>query len=148
MASEVAAAVSTEHRESSAEQSDASLADDQVVTSMEVTSDQDASGDEENPSGETGDRGIASDNGGHVKIGAEATLASMSYDFGQSKLTRAHITSLENSARYCSKGFARSPGVESVPIPKENEAVVFEDFFVAGLHIPPHSILLEILHKF
>jgi hypothetical protein len=33
-------------------------------------------------------------------------------------------------------------------IPKENEVIVFEDFFVAGLRIPPHPVLLEILHKF
>jgi hypothetical protein len=25
---------------------------------------------------------------------------------------------------------------------------VFEDFFIAGLRIPPHLVLLEILHKF
>jgi hypothetical protein len=38
--------------------------------------------------------------------------------------------------------------MESVLDPKENEAVVFEDFFAAGLRIPPHSVLLDILHKF
>jgi hypothetical protein len=32
-----------------------------------------------------------------------------------------------------------------VPDPKENEAVVFEDFFVVGLHIPSHPVLLDIL---
>jgi hypothetical protein len=26
--------------------------------------------------------------------------------------------------------------------------VVFKDFFVSGLRIPPHPILLDILHKF
>jgi hypothetical protein len=53
--------------------------------------------------------------------------------------------SLENSARYFPKGFARLPSVESVPDPKENEAIVFEDFFVAGLRIPLHLVLLDIL---
>jgi hypothetical protein len=38
--------------------------------------------------------------------------------------------------------------VESVPDPKKDEAVVFEDFFVVGLRIPLHPILLEILQKF
>jgi hypothetical protein len=56
--------------------------------------------------------------------------------------------SLENSSRYFPKGFARPPGVESVPNPGENEAVVFKDFFVAGLCIPRHLVLLEILCKF
>jgi hypothetical protein len=57
------------------------LAGDQVVTSMEASSEHDAGSDEENPSGDTGYSGNASDNGCHVKIGAEAALAVMSYDF-------------------------------------------------------------------
>jgi hypothetical protein len=105
-----------EHRESSTKQPDASLADCQAVTSMEVTSNQDANSIEKNPSGDTSDSGNASDNDGHVKIGAEVALAGMGYDFGQSKVTRARITSLENSAHYFSKGFAQPPSVESVPI--------------------------------
>jgi hypothetical protein len=35
-----------------------------------------------------------------------------------------------------------------VPNPRPDEAVVFEDFFVAGLHMPPHLVLLDILRKF
>jgi hypothetical protein len=54
---------------------------------------------------------------------------------------RAHITSLENSARYFQKGFARPPDVESILAPRENEAVVFKDFFIADLCIPPHLVL-------
>jgi hypothetical protein len=41
-----------------------------------------------------------------VKIGVEAALAGMSYDFGQSKVTRAYITPLKNFARYFLKLFA------------------------------------------
>jgi hypothetical protein len=83
-----------------------------------------------------------------VKIGVEAALAGMSYDFGQSKVTRARITSLKNFARYFLKLFAQTPSVESVPDPAENEAVVFKDFFIDSLRIPPHPVLLEILCKF
>jgi hypothetical protein len=47
---------------------------------------------------DTSDSGNASDDGGHVKIGAEATLAGISFDFGWSKVTRgrvgAHKTSI------------------------------------------------------
>jgi hypothetical protein len=125
-----------------------SLADDQVITSTEATSEQDAGSDEENPSVDTGDSGNASNGGSHVKIGADAALAGVSYDFVQLKVTRARITSLENSVRYSLKGFAWSPSVESVPTPKENEAVVLKDFFIAGPHIPPHPVLLDILRKF
>jgi hypothetical protein len=34
-----------------------------------------------------------------VKIGAEASLAGVSYDFGQSKVMRDRISDLENSSR-------------------------------------------------
>jgi hypothetical protein len=115
---------------------------------MEATFEQDAASDEENPSEDTSDSGNASDDDSCVKIRAEAALADVSYDFRQSKIKRAHITSLENSARYFPKGFARPPGVESVPDPKENEAIVFKDFFVADLRIPLHPVLLDILQKF
>jgi hypothetical protein len=40
------------------------------------------------------------------------------------------------------------PWAESVPDPRLDEAVVFEDFFAAGLRMPPHPVLLDILHKF
>jgi hypothetical protein len=131
-----------------AEQLDTSLADDQVLAAMEVTSEQDVVSDEENPSRVTGDSGNASDGGSHVKIGAEAALSGVSYNFGWSTVMRARITSLENSARYFLKGFAPPPSMEFVSDPKENEAVVFEDLFIAGLRIPPHPVLLDILWKF
>jgi hypothetical protein len=53
---------------------------------------------------------------------------------------------LSKVSLYLRKGFAQLPGTESVPDPRENEAVVFEDFFAAGLCIPHHPILLDILH--
>jgi hypothetical protein len=108
----------------------------------------DVGSEDDNASDNTGDRGNASDNGGHVKIGAEAALADVSYDFGRSKVMRGRILYLKNSSCLFLKGFAWPPGIESVPDPKENEVVVFEDFFVAGFRIPPHPVLLDILHKF
>jgi hypothetical protein len=83
-----------------------------------------------------------------VKIGVEAALAGISYDFGKSGVTKARNASLESLARYFPKGYGRTPGVESVPDLHENETVVFKDFFAVGLCMPPHPILLDILHKF
>jgi hypothetical protein len=82
VASETAANASAGHRDSLAEQPDTTLVDDQAVTLTKVTSDQDARSDGKNPSRDTGDKGNASDNGGHVKIGAEDALSGISYDFG------------------------------------------------------------------
>jgi hypothetical protein len=136
-----------EHSESSAEHPKTSLTDEQVV-SAEAASEQCVGSDGENPSDGSNDSENTSDSGGHVKIGAEAALASMSYDFGQSTMMKAHVTSLESFARYFLKGFSRPPDTEFVPDPRENEAVVFEDFFAADLRIPLHLILLDILRKF
>jgi hypothetical protein len=89
-----------------------------------------------------------SDEGGHVKVGAATALASISYDFGLSIVMRTRIGSLESYSRYFLKGYGRLPSAESVPDPQTNKAMVFEDFFTAGLLMLPHPILLDILHKF
>jgi hypothetical protein len=99
-------------------------------------------------SDDSGDSGNTSDNGSHVKIGVEAALAGISFDFGPSKVTKGHISDLESSSHCFPKGFARPPGMESVPVPKEDEAIVFEDFFAARLRISPHPVLLDVLRKF
>jgi hypothetical protein len=83
-----------------------------------------------------------------IKIGAEAALAGICNDFGKSEVTKARIASLEGVAHYFLKGYGRAPGAESVLDPLENKAVVFEDFFTAGLHMPPHPALLDVLRKF
>jgi hypothetical protein len=85
----------------------------QVVILTEATSEQGAGSDPENQSGGCGDSETASDDGGRVKIEAEAALAGINYDFGQSTITRAHLVSLVSVAHYFLKGYARSPGVES-----------------------------------
>jgi hypothetical protein len=46
------------------------------------------------------------------------------------------------------KGEAHTPGAKTVPEPDSNEVVVYEDFFVAGLCMPPHPALADILLKF
>jgi hypothetical protein len=37
---------------------------------------------------------------------------------------------------------------ETVPEPADDEVVVFEEFFAAGLRMPPHPALTEILLKY
>jgi tRNA A37 threonylcarbamoyladenosine synthetase subunit TsaC/SUA5/YrdC len=43
---------------------------------------------------------------------------------------------------------ARVPGVETILEPDDNVVVVFEEFFTAGLRMPPHLVVLDILLKF
>jgi hypothetical protein len=48
---------------------------------------------------------------------------------------------------YFGGGVARVPGTEKVPEP-EGELVVFEAFFAAGLHLPAHQFVGEVLRRF
>jgi hypothetical protein len=83
-----------------------------------------------------------------VKIGVEAALADVSYDFGQSTVTKARVMALKSFACYFLQEITRPPDAKSAPDPRENEVAVFENFFAADLRIPPHPILLDILRKF
>jgi hypothetical protein len=148
MASEDGAQISMEREEASHEQPEGSLAGEQAIVSLEVASEQNAGSDREDQSEGSGDSETASDNGNRVKIGAEATLAGIIYDFGQLTIMKARLASFESFARYFPKGYARPPSAESIPVPHEDEAVVFKDFFIVGLRTPPHPVLLDILPKF
>jgi hypothetical protein len=109
---------------------DVALVDEEPMAPTEATLKQEVGSDESYTSDNTGDNGNASDNGGRVKIGAEADLAGMSFDFGRSKVMRGRILDVLSSYRFFPKGFARPPGIESIPVPKGDEVVVFEDFFL------------------
>jgi hypothetical protein len=148
MASEDAAHLSMGHKVSSTERLDVTLGDEEPIASMEVTFEPDAGSELSDASGDTGNCGDALDNGGRVKIGADSALDGISFDFGRSKVTKGRISDLESSSRFFPNGFAWPLGMESILVPKEDETVVFEDFFTAGLRIPPHPMLLDILHKF
>jgi hypothetical protein len=128
MASEDVGAVYAALKESLTERLDVALVSEKPMTSTEITSEHDAGSDESDASGDTDDGGNALDNGDRVKIGAEAALAGISFDFGRSKVTRGRISDLKSSFHFFPKGFAQTPGIESVPVPKGDEVVVFEDF--------------------
>jgi hypothetical protein len=127
-----------EYKETSTEQLEEYQGGQQAVISTKAASEQGAGFDQGNQSKGFSSDETTSDNGVRVKIGVEAALAGIRYDFGQSAITKACIASLESFARYFPKGYGRAPGAESVPDPHENEAVVFEDFFAAGLRMPSH----------
>jgi hypothetical protein len=102
----------------------------------------------ESQSGDSRDNKTTSNNSGCQKVVAAATLARISYDFSQSIITRTRLTSMESYARYFPMGYGQAPSTESVSEPRANEVVVFEEFFAAGLRMPPHPVLVDILHKF
>jgi hypothetical protein len=73
--------------------------------------------------------------------------SSRSYDFGASTVTIGRISQLETLG-YFAKGSTCEPGEEVVPEPADDEAIIFEEFFTAGLRMSPQPVLADILVKF
>jgi hypothetical protein len=67
-------------------------------------------------------------------------------EFGTSRIYSGHVLE-KQCLGYFGNGVGRAPGAEDVPEP-ERELVVFEVFFVAGLRLPAHRFLIEVLRKF
>jgi hypothetical protein len=63
-------------------------------------------------------------------------------------MTKTRLGLLGNHGHYFPKGYGRPPSMESMPVPRPDEVVVFEDFFTIGLRMPPHTVLMDILCKF
>ena len=76
----------------------------------------------------------------------EELRAGDSVDFGVSRMTSARVEDMQRLG-YFGGGVARAPGTEEVPEP-EGELVVFEAFFAAGLRLPAHRFVGEVLRRF
>jgi hypothetical protein len=79
--------------------------------------------------------------------GASDDENSRTYYFGPLTITVGKIKEMVEKG-YFMEGKARAPRAETVPEPDNDKAVVYEDFFVAGLRMPPHPALANILLKF
>jgi hypothetical protein len=93
--------------------------------------------------------GSESDNAAQEE-GSEAVdprESSQSYVFGPSIIMVDRVRKMA-SLGYFAEGTAREPGEEVVLEPTEDEAIVFKDFFAAGICMPPPPALAYILHKF
>jgi hypothetical protein len=67
--------------------------------------------------------------------------------FGSSIITVGKIKEMEEKG-YFPKGEARTPGAEIVLEPSGNEAIMYKDFLIAGLCMPRHPALADILLHF
>jgi hypothetical protein len=104
--------------------------------------------DRASQSGDSEDSETASDNFTRVKVATVTALSRISYDFGQSNIMRNCLGSMESYDHFFPRGYGWPPDAESVPDSRANEVIIFEDFFTAGLCMPPHPVLGDILHKF
>jgi hypothetical protein len=93
----------------------------------------------------------ASDAGSQSNAKGDSHGGSCAYSwyFGPSIVTvsRIHIREMIDQGYLTERG-ARALGEETIPEPENDEAVVFEEFFIAGLRMPPHSVFAGILLKF
>jgi hypothetical protein len=67
-------------------------------------------------------------------------------EFDVSRMSSVHVQDMQQLG-YFGGGVGRVPGAEEVPEP-EGELVVFEAFFTAGLRLPAHRFVSEVLQKF
>jgi hypothetical protein len=76
----------------------------------------------------------------------EELRAGDTVDFGVSRMLSVRVQDMQRLG-YFGGGVARVPGTEEVPEP-EGELVVFEAFFAAGLRLPAHRFVGEVLRRF
>ena len=67
-------------------------------------------------------------------------------EFGTSRISSVHVLKMQRLG-YFGDGVGRVPGAEEIPEP-EGELVVFEAFFIAGLRLPAHRFVSEVLRRF
>jgi hypothetical protein len=79
-------------------------------------------------------------------VAAEELRASDKVEFGVSQMSSVRVQDMQQLG-YFGGGVARVPGTEEVPEP-EGELVVFEAFFAAGLRLPAHRFVEEVLRRF
>jgi hypothetical protein len=67
-------------------------------------------------------------------------------EFGVSRISSVHVQDMQQLG-YFGNGVARVPGAEEILEP-QGELVVFEAFFIAGLRLPAHRFVAEVLQRF
>jgi hypothetical protein len=102
----------------------------------------------ENPAASNVERcPVGSDGEATLSEGGSGKENSRTYYFGSSTITVGKIKYMVQKG-YFSEGGAHASGTFTVPKLDDDEAVVYEDFFVTGLRMPPHPTLADILLHF
>jgi hypothetical protein len=103
--------------------------------------------DSKSRSGGSNDTSSESGSSKRAKVAMANVATKITFDFGVSNVGKTRVVAMESHTRYFLKGYCWAPDAETVPTPRANEAVMFKDLFVAGLHMPLHPVLVEILQK-
>jgi hypothetical protein len=79
-------------------------------------------------------------------MAAEELRPGDTVEFGVSRISSVRVQDMQQLG-YFGSGVGRVPGAEEVPEP-EGELVMFEAFFTAGLRLPTHRFVAEVLRRF
>jgi hypothetical protein len=107
----------------------------------EADSSRGADSDCESRSDNSGDSKTAFNNSGHPKVEAAAALAGITYDFGPSVVTKGCVTSMESYTHF-------SQRIWLSPWRRVSARSHSCGYFAAGLRMPSHLILVDIMCKF
>jgi hypothetical protein len=115
---------------------DPNVVDDPVEMAREIVGELAGASDGEGPALSVG--------GADTSVGASDDENSRTYYIGLSTITQDKIKEMIEKG-YFAEGEARELGAETILEPDDDKAVVYEDFFITGLHMPPHPVLGGIL---
>jgi hypothetical protein len=102
----------------------------------------------ENPAASDDERYATSPNAeDDLDEGASDNVELQTCYFGSLTITVGRIKEMEERG-YFPKGEGCTPGAKTVLEPNGDEAIVYENFFIAGLRIPLHLALADILPHF
>jgi hypothetical protein len=102
---------------------------------------------EENPRASDGEKHPANRNGeDNLNEGVLDDEKWPLFYFGSSTIIIGKIKEVEGKGYFPEAKL--TPGVETVPEPNADDAMVYKDFYVAGLCMPPHPALSDILLHF
>jgi hypothetical protein len=79
--------------------------------------------------------------------GASDSVKPWTCYFGSSTITVRKIKEMDERG-YFPEGESSAPGTRTMPEPNGDKDVVYEDFFIASLCMPPHPALADILLHF
>lgn len=82
--------------------------------------------------------------GGGSGAGGDETV---SFEFGLSRVTASDLDTFAKNA-WLERGSARPSKGKVVPLPEDDEVVVFKEFFLAGFRFPAHPLVLGVLKRF
>jgi hypothetical protein len=107
-----------------------------------------AESDCESRSSNSEDSENASSNSERLKVEAAAAATGITYDFGASSVTKVHIGSMETTRPTLPRDMVEPLAQSRCWSPMQMKLLSSKIFFTAGLRMPPHLVLADILHKF